>query len=277
MNIYIQQSGQDPEGPYSVNALNELLKHNIINDNDYAWHEGLEDWILVRNLTGLVIVNESTKQNKILENSPFLLSEAKNQIKSPAGIRRLHSWGLKEIQTAPSNHNQFNCPYCESDSIQKVSIIYAEGTNSYSTTTSGLGILGLGTDHLTPIGISGRSYVEQKSALAKKYSPPTLPITLLKSANKIFILAVTIVPLLLLFLWLLLLLLFITFRGGRVVSFLLPTIIVITIFGFVFHYMNAKSNEERNEAALYEKDYPFLKSQWDNSWYCHKCGYFGVL
>lgn len=61
----------------------------------------------------------------------------------------------------------FKCPNCQSENIQKLSLIYQAGSSDFSAVTRGAGI---GTGGL---GIGGASTDgTQVSGLAKKYAPP---------------------------------------------------------------------------------------------------------
>lgn len=61
----------------------------------------------------------------------------------------------------------FSCPNCQSENIQKLSLIYQAGSSDFSAVTRGVGI---GTGGL---GVGGASTDgTQVSALAQKYGPP---------------------------------------------------------------------------------------------------------
>jgi len=64
----------------------------------------------------------------------------------------------------------FACPSCGSDNYTKVSLAYAQGTSSISSTTTGIGLAAGG------FGVGGASTTgQQQSVLAQKLKPPTDP------------------------------------------------------------------------------------------------------
>jgi uncharacterized membrane protein YhaH (DUF805 family) len=52
MDIYLSRSGSQ-EGPFSLEGVNELLRNGIYSLEDYAWHEGLENWTILRDIAGV--------------------------------------------------------------------------------------------------------------------------------------------------------------------------------------------------------------------------------
>jgi uncharacterized membrane protein YhaH (DUF805 family) len=52
MDIYVSRSGSQ-EGPFSLNDVNEFLRNGIYCYEDYAWHEGLPNWVMVREIAGI--------------------------------------------------------------------------------------------------------------------------------------------------------------------------------------------------------------------------------
>jgi hypothetical protein len=49
MQIYISKSGSQ-EGPFSLETVNDFLKNDVFSIDDFAWYEGLNDWIPVKEI-----------------------------------------------------------------------------------------------------------------------------------------------------------------------------------------------------------------------------------
>lgn len=49
MDIYISRSGSQ-EGPFKIGAVNSMIADKSLKTYDYAWYEGLTDWIMVKDV-----------------------------------------------------------------------------------------------------------------------------------------------------------------------------------------------------------------------------------
>ena len=52
MQVTINRDGQQM-GPYTVEQINEYLAQGSLQPTDYAWHEGLPDWVRVAEISGV--------------------------------------------------------------------------------------------------------------------------------------------------------------------------------------------------------------------------------
>jgi len=137
-----------------------------------------------------------------------------------------------------------NCPKCNSENTQTLSVIYEGGTNvtqSTSKTRAG-GFL----DPVPSITAKTKSTSVTQSKLAQKSNPP--------EKKKITIqVGVTIFGILLV----------LTSFGSQFnISGFLFALILTGGFGY-WSYILIKYNKE---------EWPLLLEKWEKSWYCHKCG-----
>jgi ribosomal protein L37AE/L43A len=306
MDIYIIHNGNH-EGPYSVNAITELLKHGILSNDDYAWYQGLEDWIFVKDLQkqnipqGSDVTDEiesdgqaypippSTDErmnnagtNLITDESqepairlPIASAETSKrtiQINSDLGLKTLQRWGLKDIQTGGSFHGKYSCPHCGSDSVQRVSALCTEGTSTYSGGSSGIAVVGIGTDQLSPVIGRGSSYGKIKSELAERFAPPPDPAR--GSSLRFKLISLFFGEFIIGMLVLAALSPHSDSIGATAIMILAFMIMAFIIFASWF---SEQDKLNRVSYSNYSKEYTALKNHWDNSWYCHKCGYFGLL
>ena len=63
-NLYFSKNGQQ-EGPFSLESALALVKGGVYSKDDFAWYEGLEDWIYIHQIPELVIAIQQR------ENLPF--------------------------------------------------------------------------------------------------------------------------------------------------------------------------------------------------------------
>jgi len=54
MDIYLNTNGQQ-EGPYTLDQINHFLSERTLKTIDYAWYEGMSDWIFVKDLPGIIL------------------------------------------------------------------------------------------------------------------------------------------------------------------------------------------------------------------------------
>ncbi len=135
------------------------------------------------------------------------------------------------------------CEKCNSIDVQRLSVIYQNGTHHINTksTSTGIGV-GLGGD--IGIGVADtntRGYTQ--SLLAQRVAPPS------KNISSLYQLAFIIGGILVLF-W-------------RDLDWKLILGIIILLFGFKVY----KTTKNYNK-----KIYPKKYNEWLNSWHCNKCG-----
>ena len=85
MQIHVNRNGQQ-FGPYSEKELQDFLQQGSISINDWAWHEGLVNWVQISQLNLgsdrlQVVEPEATAEPKIAETPP----SATQELKKPAG------------------------------------------------------------------------------------------------------------------------------------------------------------------------------------------------
>ncbi len=51
--IHISRFGRQ-YGPYSVDGVNSLISQRVLFPSDFAWYEGLDDWIPLSAMPGVV-------------------------------------------------------------------------------------------------------------------------------------------------------------------------------------------------------------------------------
>jgi len=54
MNIYLTQNGQQL-GPYTLEQLQEMVKGGAVTLADFAWYEGLPNWVPLAQIPGMVV------------------------------------------------------------------------------------------------------------------------------------------------------------------------------------------------------------------------------
>jgi len=68
MDIYISRNGSQ-EGPFDIMEINAMIADKFLKSYDYAWYEGLAEWILVKDVPGLElpqIASSSRKSKKVI-------------------------------------------------------------------------------------------------------------------------------------------------------------------------------------------------------------------
>jgi len=346
MEIYISRNGSQ-EGPFTLEGVNELLKNGIFNADDFAWFDGLSDWIAVKDVPNIElpkdslptplpeilatehkVKKENNRKNNLQKQKKLIYEyeaydaqgeifrdsieaanskDAKNLIRnrglSPKSVWKntplpqvspktfdrqiltsqgrviLNRWGIREIQIPKNKYtSKCVCPKCNSDSVQKASVLCEHGTKTYSSSSLGVGVAVMGSDHLAPIVARGINRGVVKSELAKRLAPPSTPQTIQgrKTGDTIMSVSLFVIwAIINLFIWFFLAISAINGEG----SFLPANIIVLPLFfgGLLIYNYDSFKNVSNDTTEMYEKDYAILKNQWNNSWYCHKCGYFGLL
>ena len=75
MEIIVKR-GEEQFGPYSVAQLKEQLASGMIREDDWAWHEGLSDWVpaqtLVENSPPLASMPEPVTSSSVASTSSSL-------------------------------------------------------------------------------------------------------------------------------------------------------------------------------------------------------------
>jgi predicted RNA-binding Zn-ribbon protein involved in translation (DUF1610 family) len=170
--------------------------------------------------------------------------------------------------TGPSPVN-YVCPRCGSDNIQSVPLLYQAGTSTSTSTGRVIGIAGLGTDQLTPVGGATTTRHRQQTLLAARYSPPTSQIA---SNNTTVLLFIAVFALM-------------AFGVGLFASATAdedthhPFLATFSIIGGIativpaFKALKTMRSEQRELARQYQSQFV----EWTHSFLCHKCGYCGPL
>jgi len=57
MNIYLTQNGQQL-GPYTIAQLQDLVRGGTVTMADFAWYEGLPNWVPLAQIPGMVVAGE---------------------------------------------------------------------------------------------------------------------------------------------------------------------------------------------------------------------------
>lgn len=63
MHIYISRSGTQ-EGPFTIVEVNALLKDVSLTVSDYAWYEGLNDWVMVQDMADVLMPEPEMLSNQ---------------------------------------------------------------------------------------------------------------------------------------------------------------------------------------------------------------------
>ncbi len=290
MAIYIIRN-EVQEGPYPLEQINQMLADKTLKTYDLAWYEGLDNWILVKDIPGVIFGNKNINSEYSNDLSPQLITDnsrislieselgsfktlsEERKIMTQEGRAVLMRWGLDSIQTPKSSGGtSCTCPKCGSQSVQSVPVLCEGGSHTVNTVTRSAGVIIEG-DGLEPVISMGRSSGNVVSALAQRLSPPKKIIENKTSNYLIFIFIVC--PII----WVTVAVFIgaITrweepnpFAKINTVTFLIVILIVIR---------SLRKNKIRSKiiTTYNDYDYPMLAKQWIESWYCHKCGYFGIL
>ena len=148
---------------------------------------------------------------------------------------------------------EFKCPYCGSENIQRFPIAYAEGTSAISMGTQTVG-LGFGGGSVGVGGAYSASSGDMKTLLAEELEPPHMA---LDNDGDVFATGC--------FVWLFVTILscwflFDGFWPGAILG-----IIVACVIGWAMS--NKKEVNHYNEV-----EYPRRYREWQHSWVCLKCG-----
>jgi len=84
MNILIHKGGQQI-GPYTAELINEYLDQGILSPMDYAWHEGLDQWVELHEIVGVNVREISEQEARVKHLNKSYLDAAKNHMKSVLG------------------------------------------------------------------------------------------------------------------------------------------------------------------------------------------------
>lgn len=139
--------------------------------------------------------------------------------------------------------NQYVCPQCHSDNIQKYEVLYMTGTSTADSTTVGLGIFGsIG-------GGAASTSTTQKSKMAETVVPPQE-----REPSIVMILMHLSISLM-------------AFTLGAAIHYVVGIIAAIAAFIVASYYFYYKY------CYLWNRDvYPQLLEQWHHSYVCMRCG-----
>src|SRR5665213_890160 len=81
-SIYIIRNGLQ-EGPFSIDKINSFLDYRTLKTYDLAWYEGLDEWILIKDLQGVElpeinIVSIDLKPSWLRTNQDSVKSRGRN-------------------------------------------------------------------------------------------------------------------------------------------------------------------------------------------------------
>ncbi|WP_410498126.1 hypothetical protein [Chitinibacter sp. S2-10] len=131
-----------------------------------------------------------------------------------------------------SGSNMYNCPKCQCENTQKLSIIHSHGTSNIETTTAGAGLGGGGL-----AGGAAKTSGTSQSNLAKKYEPP--------QKQSLFALIVTCTVI------------------GFIASFFWgPLLYAFVALGIYLAYLAYKENKN---------EFPIKYAKWNASFLCMRC------
>jgi len=176
---------------------------------------------------------------------------------------------------AATSQPKWQCPKCDSENVQKLSVIFSEGTTSTRQGMMGLGIGGSGA-----IGgaVGGGT---SSTTLAKSVAPPTAPKEPSAVLNTMGVAgcATLLVFLLLGFLFLLAMGDDQLSRADKVVGATLCALILLLVrwrFSSAARSLKQKQEAEYQvELAAYNEAlaiYNEAMAQWQRSYFCHRCG-----
>jgi predicted RNA-binding Zn-ribbon protein involved in translation (DUF1610 family) len=156
------------------------------------------------------------------------------------------------------------CPRCGSSDIQSVPLVYEAGTSTSISKGHVIGLAGLGTDNLTPLGGVTTTRHRQQTLLAARYSPPPPQTASNDATALLFILVFSLSGFgtLILTMW---------SENLILASFLILGGLLTLIPAIkAFKSMQAKQKELTTAYAKKLKE-------WQDSFVCQKCGYFGSV
>lgn len=162
---------------------------------------------------------------------------------------------------------KYICPRCGSGNIQSVSILYEAGTSTSISRGRVIGVAGLGTDHLTPAGGMTTTTLRQQTLLAARYSPPQ-PAKASNDATAW---------------WFILVALLIGFGvvlfEGWLTESPHPVLGFLCIIGGTAVLIPASRAAKAMHLKQKELTKAYVKqlAEWQQSFVCQKCGYFGTL
>jgi hypothetical protein len=146
-----------------------------------------------------------------------------------------------------------NCPKCESENVQRLSIIHSEGTSEINTTSTSVGMSGNSSGGISTGTARTRTSGTQQSALAMKANPPAKE----KSPIMQFIA---------------------TSIFGLIVGFIVQAVLGEGFLGTLAFFgawggLSYWGFTRAVKAHNWNKDeWPALKEAWDHRWMCMKCG-----
>lgn len=165
------------------------------------------------------------------------------------------------IPNVVTGEQQFCCPQCHSDNIQRYEIIYNQNVSSSSHTTTGVGTTFGGNFGAGVATTTGTSVTALGETVAPPSPKPTAFITLkagclfLLFGGLIIAIVVTIIA---------------SITSSNTLGELITTALIIGLI--VYRYKVIQDNKRWNREI-----YPQLVNEWQHSYMCMKCGHRFVL
>ncbi len=165
-----------------------------------------------------------------------------------------------------SNEGKYVCPQCGSSNIQSVPLLYEAGTSTSVSRGRVIGVAGFGTDHLTPASGMTTTTHRQQTLLAARYSPPRRQTEFNEKAVLLFIAVFSLIIIGILLL-------------VADTSYPIPIVASFLILGGIITLVPAVKALKAMRAKQKELTIAHLRKQeqWQHSFVCQKCGYFGML
>lgn len=166
-----------------------------------------------------------------------------------------------------SDGGEYVCPQCGNSNIQSVPLLYEAGTSTSISKGRVIGVAGLGTDHLTPAGALTTTTHRQQTLLAARYSPPRRQM----ASNDKTALLFTAVALLIGFGLLAL------FGADDENSHsIVATILILGGIATIYPALKALAAKGSEQTEL-NRQHKIKLGEWEDSFLCRKCGYWGPL
>ena len=168
-----------------------------------------------------------------------------------------------------SEGGKYVCPQCGSSNIQSVPLLYEAGTSTSISKGRAIGVAGLGTDHITPAGGMTTTTHRQQTLLAARYSPPNLQKASNDSTALLFIAVVSLIGF-----GIALLANSDDSEGSR--SILIGVVSILAGIATIIPAIKALKTMQAKQKELTATHVRKL-NEWQRSFVCQKCGYFGTL
>lgn len=167
------------------------------------------------------------------------------------------------------NGGKYVCPQCGGSNIQSVPLLYEAGTSTSVSNGRVIGVAGLGTDHLTPAGGMTTTTHRQQTLLAARYSPPSPQKASNDNTAFLFIAVVSLIGF-----GVALLAYSDDSEGSH--SILIGLVSILAGAATVIPAIKALKAMQAKQKQL-TTAYVKKLEEWQQSFVCQKCGYFGTI